>query len=230
MKLADMGSLVTLSLPEQIARRLSEAIALGRYKPGEALGEQAISDAFKVSRAPIREAFRILERDGVVEIVPRRGARVALLQYEDLMEASEVRANLFELASGRFAAVHSNEALQEYALCLDRLAKLVDCDNEGRPYAMAAGDATSLIIDNCGNKRLKTLLHQLDFQVSRYRALGAATKELRVYSLLRWKRLLKAFKQRDASAAKDLVREMNVYAQRAIARSFGRIDDVRRVG
>src|ERR1700729_1825 len=110
-----MKSLITPSLPEQISRRLSDAITLGHYKPGEALGEQAISDAFKVSRAPVREALRILERDGVVQIIPRKGARVAMLEYEDLMEASEVRANLFELAAGRFAASHSQEALQKYA-------------------------------------------------------------------------------------------------------------------
>jgi DNA-binding GntR family transcriptional regulator len=223
-----MESLMTLSLPEQIARRLSDAITLGRYRPGEALGEQAISDAFEVSRAPVREALRILERDGVVQIIPRKGARVAILEYEDLMEASEVRAHLFELAASRFATAHSQEALQKYALCLDQLSALVDCDNEGRPYAMAAGEATFLIIDNCGNKRLQSLLHRLDFQVSRYRAFGAATKELRIYSLSRWKRLLKAFKQGDPEAAKALVREMNVYAQRAIARSFGRLGDARR--
>jgi DNA-binding GntR family transcriptional regulator len=59
-----------LSLAEQIAERISIEILRGRYQPGERIIEQGIADSFKVSRGPVRDAIRILEREGVVEILP----------------------------------------------------------------------------------------------------------------------------------------------------------------
>src|SRR6185295_15358913 len=62
----------TLSLPEQIAERVGNAIIRGNYEPGARIQEQALADQFHVSRGPVREALRILERDGLVRIHARR--------------------------------------------------------------------------------------------------------------------------------------------------------------
>ncbi|HJM48435.1 MAG TPA: winged helix-turn-helix domain-containing protein, partial [Alphaproteobacteria bacterium] len=59
-----------LSLSEQIAERLSQEILAGTYQPGQRVLEQHIAGRFEVSRGPVREALRLLQRDGVIEILP----------------------------------------------------------------------------------------------------------------------------------------------------------------
>jgi DNA-binding GntR family transcriptional regulator len=86
-----------LSLAEQIAERISIEILRGRYQPGERIIEQGIADSFKVSRGPVRDAIRILEREGVVEIVPRRGAQITQLNMKEVDDIFAIRGALIEL-------------------------------------------------------------------------------------------------------------------------------------
>ena len=79
----------TLTVPEQIAARVGERILSGLWRPGERIGEQELADEFQVSRGPIREALRILEREGLVTLLARRGAVVTRLQARELHELLE---------------------------------------------------------------------------------------------------------------------------------------------
>ncbi|MDD5030802.1 MAG: GntR family transcriptional regulator, partial [Rhodoferax sp.] len=67
------------SVPEQIAGRIGDRILGSAVAPGERIAEQELADEFGVSRGPIREALRILEREGLVTLLPRRGAIVTEL-------------------------------------------------------------------------------------------------------------------------------------------------------
>ncbi|MDV7394610.1 GntR family transcriptional regulator, partial [Arthrospira platensis SPKY1] len=87
----------TLSIPEQIASRVGERILNGAMQPGERIGEQELANEFAVSRGPVREALRILEREGLVTILVRRGAIVTELSTQEIRELMEVRAGLFEV-------------------------------------------------------------------------------------------------------------------------------------
>ena len=88
-----------LTLPQQIADHLGHRIMNGDYRPGSRLKEEEFAEAYAVSRGPVREAFRILERRGFVEIVPRHGARVRAFDPADLASLFSVRAVLFGLAA-----------------------------------------------------------------------------------------------------------------------------------
>ena len=68
---------VSSSLSEQIAEYISDRIIRMEIKPGERILETNIAKEFGVSRSPIREALRILEKTRLLELIPRRGARVA---------------------------------------------------------------------------------------------------------------------------------------------------------
>src|SRR5258705_190980 len=85
---------LTLSLVEQIAARLSERIVGGDYAPGQRIMEQALADEFQVSRGPVREALRLLEKDGLVTILARRGALVTKLSIDEVREIFDIRAML----------------------------------------------------------------------------------------------------------------------------------------
>jgi DNA-binding GntR family transcriptional regulator len=85
------GELETYSLVELAVDRLRRDILSGRTDPGERLVEEQLTRRLGISRAPLREAMRLLAQQGLVEHIPRRGARVATLSDEDVRELYEVR-------------------------------------------------------------------------------------------------------------------------------------------
>lgn len=86
-------------LTEQVSQILSEAILDGTLEPGERLVETDLQKQLGVSRSPLREAFRDLEKKGLVTIVPRRGTFVREITRTDLEENFPVRASLEGLAA-----------------------------------------------------------------------------------------------------------------------------------
>ena len=91
------------SLREMIMDALRQGILSGAFKPGERLVEDRLAADFGVSRNPVREAIRALEIEGMIEVIPRKGAFVAELSEEELAELVEVRAAI-EALSARLAA------------------------------------------------------------------------------------------------------------------------------
>ncbi|MFY1634096.1 GntR family transcriptional regulator [Solwaraspora sp. WMMB335] len=85
------GELESLSLVELAVRRLSREILSGKTDPGERLVEEHLTRRLGISRAPLREALRLLAQQGLVEHVPRRGVRVATLSDRDVQELYAVR-------------------------------------------------------------------------------------------------------------------------------------------
>ncbi|MCX7841960.1 MAG: GntR family transcriptional regulator [Clostridia bacterium] len=86
-------------LREVIFASLREAIIVGELKPGERLMEVQLAEKMGVSRTPVREAIRMLELEGLVNMLPRKGAHVAQLSVKDIMDVLEVRACLDGLAT-----------------------------------------------------------------------------------------------------------------------------------
>ncbi len=106
------------TLPEQIADSLRHAILQGRFRGGAHLVETRIAEQMQTSRGPVRDALLLLERDGLVEKLPNRGARVLDFGERTLREAATLRAALEE-----FAAALLVPRLTTHEL--DRLAGLV---------------------------------------------------------------------------------------------------------
>lgn len=79
-------------LREVVFNTLREAIISGELKPGERLMEVKLAEKMGVSRTPVREAIRKLELEGLVNMLPRKGAHVAELSAKDIMDVLEVRA------------------------------------------------------------------------------------------------------------------------------------------
>ena len=86
-------------LRDVIFDTLREAIIVGELKPGQRLMEVQLAEKMGVSRTPVREAIRKLELEGLVEMLPRKGAHVAELSVKDIMDVLEVRATLDGLAT-----------------------------------------------------------------------------------------------------------------------------------
>lgn len=91
------------ALHEQVAHRLRQMLVEGAIAPGSKLNERALSELLNVSRTPLREAIKMLAAEGLVELLPNRGAIALALTEEDVLHTFEVMAGL-EGLSGELAA------------------------------------------------------------------------------------------------------------------------------
>lgn len=112
-----------LTLPTSIANRLRELIIQGELQAGMRLNERALCDRLGVSRTPLREAFRLLSAEGLVQLQPNRGAQVMALSEKDIRESFEVMEGL-EALSGELACRHitDREIAEIKALTFEMLA------------------------------------------------------------------------------------------------------------
>jgi DNA-binding GntR family transcriptional regulator len=85
-------------LSEVVSERLRQAILSGQLKDGQRVVERAIAAELGVSRGPIRDALKTLESEGLVELSPRRGARIATLTIEDAAECIAIREGIEPIA------------------------------------------------------------------------------------------------------------------------------------
>ena len=101
------------TLHTQVAQRLRQMLVENRIAPGAKLNERALSEALNVSRTPLREAIKMLAAEGLVELLPNRGAIAVCLTEADVLNTFEVMAGL-EAQSGALAAERVTDAeLQE---------------------------------------------------------------------------------------------------------------------
>ncbi len=96
------------TLPATVAGQLRERIIQGEFPPGARLNERALCDLLGVSRTPLREAFRVLAAEGLVQIEPNRGAQVVALSVANIREAFEVIGGL-EAMSCRLASERATD-------------------------------------------------------------------------------------------------------------------------
>ena len=111
------------ALHEQAAHRLREMLVEGRILPGAKLNERELSKVLNVSRTPLREAIKMLAAEGLVELLPNRGAIAVELTEEDVLNTFEVMAGL-EAQSGELAAqrITDTELAEIKALHFEMLA------------------------------------------------------------------------------------------------------------
>lgn len=193
---------LTLSLAEQIAGRLSERIAAGRYAPGQRVMEQAVSAEFGVSRGPVREALRLLEKDGLVTILPRRGAQVTRLSIPEVREIFDIRAALNGLRDRSIAEdPERSRLLPGLEATVARLARLARDPGEADEYVETVFELNRMLNEAAPNRRLRAILSSLALQTLRYSRLGLSTPERRQQSVGNWERLVKAVREGDGLEA-----------------------------
>jgi len=197
----------TLTVPEQIAARLGDRILAGDMAPGARIAELGLAKEFSVSHGPVREALRILEREGLVTILPRRGAIVSELNATELRELLEIRAGLFEIVVRKLVAQPQADTLNMLQAGVDRLTQLAQVPDAGDAYAQTTYRLLMLCSRQCGNRRLQHLLTALSLQTLRYSKLGLASVERRERSASLWREAAKAFACGDVERMVTLTRQ-----------------------
>lgn len=194
------------SLPEQVARELADGIMRSEIVPGESLREVPLASLFGVSRSTVREALRILERDGVVTIRPRHGAKVTVLNPAEMVEIYQIRAGLLGVACRLFSADCTGADCDWLDERLARMAQAQGDSEEARAliHAELSASMANYITGHSGNKKLAELLQQMSMQIARYTKLGLSSEARRRQSIENWQSLLAACRANDTSRANEL--------------------------
>lgn len=157
-----------LPLRDEVFNTLREKILKGVYKPGERLMEIHLADQLGVSRTPIREAIRMLELEGLVKMVPRKGAQVAKISKEDLQDVLEVRKALDTL-SVKLACERITEDEIKLLNNAEREFEKALASKDVREIAEADVAFHDVIHAATKNGRLKSMISNLAERIYRYR-------------------------------------------------------------
>lgn len=157
-----------LPLRDVVFHTLRRAILTGQLKPGERLMEVHLANKLGVSRTPIREAIRKLELEGLVTMIPRRGAEVAQITEKSLKDVLEVRRALDVLSVELACERITKEEMEELYRACQEFEKAA---REKEPSVIAQADVRlhDIIVDATRNQRLKQLVNNLSEQMYRYR-------------------------------------------------------------
>ena len=157
-----------MPLRDVVFNTLRQAILTGELKPGERLMEIHLANKLGVSRTPIREAIRKLELEGLVTMIPRRGAEVAQITEKSMSDVLEVRRAMDALCTELACERISEQEIVVLGAACDHFAEAAKT-KDIRKCAQADVDFHDIIVRATGNKRLVQLINNLSEQMYRYR-------------------------------------------------------------
>lgn len=204
-----MTALDRLPLGADLHRALAEEIVTGRLAPGAKLVELDLCERYGVSRSPLRDALRLLERSGLVVHRPRYGVRVAPISVDNLDDITTCRLSL-EATAARQVAERKDHArvAADLSVCLARMHAANDAgDHEG---CFAENIALMAILHVAvPNKVLAGLLAQLDLPARRYRFLCYRHEPATLRMLLRSNaEMVEAIRAGNGRRARDITQKM----------------------
>ena len=190
-----------LPLRDVVFNTLRQAILRGDLKPGERLMEISLANKLGVSRTPVREAIRKLELEGLVLMIPRRGAEVAQITEKSLRDVLEVRRALEELAVQLACERMTEQGISDLNTAAKAFQKILSGPDI---TAVAEADVAfhDVIYMATGNQRLISLLNNLREQVYRYRVEYLKRKECHAQLLAEHQEII------DAITGKQVERAM----------------------
>lgn len=210
-----------LPLRDVVFNTLRQAILRGEMEPGERLMEIQLAQKLGVSRTPIREAIRKLELEGLVIMIPRKGAEVAHITEKDMRDVLEVRCTLEELAvelackhvaPEYIAELRAANKIFESAIVSRDLMSIVDADVQFH----------DVIYSMTGNARLIQIINKLREQMYRYRL--EYIKDARSHSILisEHEDIINKIEKNEVDAAKSVIRQHIQNQEKGIVRLLKR--------
>lgn len=193
-----------LPLRDVVFNTLRQAILRGELKPGERLMEIQLANKLGVSRTPIREAIRKLELEGLVLMIPRKGAEVAEITEKNLMDVLEVRKALEELAVELACDRISEEQIEELRVAAKEFQRV---SKSGDVTRIAEADVKfhDVIFMATDNQRLISLLNNLREQMYRFRVEYLKQKEYYPKLMEEHQQIIETIEKRDKKGACGII-------------------------
>jgi DNA-binding GntR family transcriptional regulator len=203
------------SLVEIIFRQLEGMILSGRIQPGERINESKLSSLLGVSRAPIREALRLLASSGILEIRANRGMFVRELQIKEVEELYDIRAALEVLAGERAAELIDEEDLPVLEKWMQEMAACVEA-NDTDAYYRANIAFHAAIVEISGNANLLSIYEGVCKQMSLFRRISLSLPGQLRLSLQRHKKIVEAVRSKDSVKAANVMRNHTLEAKKVL--------------
>ncbi|MGQ9367918.1 GntR family transcriptional regulator [Azospirillum sp. ST 5-10] len=193
-----MNKIVRPSLHEEAVARLRDLIIEGALRPGERLNERELCEQFGISRTPLREALKVMANEGLVVLLPNRGARVTRLTRRDIQDMFHVMGAL-EALSGELACRRvSEDAVAEIrALHYEMLAAYARRDR--REYFRLNQAIHAAILAAADNPVLTTMYASLAARIRRVRYMANMEQERWDQAVREHEQILDALTRRDAT-------------------------------
>jgi len=198
------------TLREKILENIRDAILKGELKPGERVSEPDIAERYGISRTPIREAFRQLESEGYLTVIPRKGAVVAKHTQKDIEEFYSIKSVLEGYAANLAAVKMTPKDVDKLEAINNRLAKLSKT-RDVKTFFRVHNEFHEYFIRAAGNQRLLELIHQLLQKFEYLRVASLSIPGRMEISVQEHKKILEAFRSNDGTTADLLVRKNAAY-------------------
>lgn len=201
------GPNVIKTLPEQLAEKLVELIINGVFEPGQRLHEASLAEQFSVSRGPVREALRLLEREGLVTMASRKGASVTRLSEKKLADIFSVRSALMGICAEELAEKKSDEIQAILDEGTRRLFAAHEADDVGQ-FIVIVYQVSMYLAEASGNEIAKSILFSLGRQTLSITRRVFENPDHRLTWAKDWKRITNAIRAADPVCARQSVRKL----------------------
>lgn len=192
-------------LVEDAAQVLREAILNGRFQSGTRLRQTDLADRLGISRTPIREALGRLQQEGLVELLPGGGVRVALLDLHEAVELYDLREVLDGLAARLGASRAGDAALAKLRKALDRMAGCLERQDASQWFGAHVAFHDE-ILRASGNSRLQKLSAVVRLSIRHFHPLLLKTEHRLEDAHREHRGIYEAIAAHDAEAAERLAR------------------------
>ena len=210
------------SLEAKVYSELQDAILTGKFKKGEALTELSLSEKLGVSRTPVRGALGRLSDDGLVELIPNRGAVVVGITKEDLIDIYKIRMRLEGLASS-MAAKKITEKEKQELIDTAELSEFYIKKNDGEHIKELDTQFHQTIYRACGSRMLEKVLSDLHRNIKAYRKVSLTSPGRAERSAEEHRLILNAIISGDSEEADRLT---SLHVEHALANMLNTIETI----
>lgn len=193
------------TLRESIVDAIRTSILKGQLKPGIKISEPTLATQFGISRTPVREALRQLDSEGFLQVIPRRGARVAPLSEKDIHEFYEIKAVLEGYAARLAVSRITDKEIDKMHHLNAEMEKANQAQDYRRVFRLH-NEFHEVFLRSCGNEHLHQLIHMLVMKFQRFRIMLAVSGKSEDSIAQHWD-IIAALRERDAEKAARLVAE-----------------------
>lgn len=195
-------------LAERAAEAIRDMIIGNVFEPGEPLSEVRLGEMLGISRTPVREAISQLDQEGLLKIIPGRGAIVAEMTVEDIKEINDLRMVLEPLAAETALESITQEEVRHQRLIWEHFLERFEKGEELSPEHLSEADTNlhGVILTHCKNNRLRNFLNVLRFQILRYVFASWKTQEYVEDTIHQHMDILRFLEVKDAEGLKGALR------------------------
>jgi len=197
------------SLVDHTSKYLEDMIIKGKLRPGQRIKEKDVSSQLGISRPPVREAFKILEAEGLIKREPRRGVFVSEINGNDIWEIYTLKIALYSLAVTLAIDKISNKDIEKLEGLVEQMEEI--SNNETDPDIIKYEELNSQFHETTANiashSRLKKIIQSLNNQIKRISLRSFSKKSHLKSSGVYHREIFEAVKAKDKDLAEQLTKE-----------------------